>query len=242
MKEDMNEKTELHPNHLPDLRYVLMVLERCLAMLPKSDGGHGEVSAAITGMRYIIKRTEEAAASPSSKSTTDLHAAIMNLPSRRDCHIRGRDTFDNGYEVGHRDARHAAAELALASSFNKEDGIHEQKLWLNELFTLIEKWNSTRDGTPSKAEAWNALWKHSRNIGPHWRAREYLASSSIKEDGERAEPVAPLPYTDAIGRAGQEYHRQFEHAHPLPALWRWQELWDRMVAASSPPSPLGDDK
>jgi hypothetical protein len=49
------------------------------------------------------------------------------------------------------------------------------------------------------------------------------------DDGGCCDPRA---YTDAIGQAGEDYHRQFAHAHPLPALWRWSELWDRMCAAA----------
>lgn len=43
----------------------------------------------------------------------DLHNAIMNIP----CHpYRDSEEFVIGYKFGHRDARHAAAELALAFS------------------------------------------------------------------------------------------------------------------------------
>lgn len=45
-------------------------------------------------------------------------------------------------------------------------------------------------------------------------------------------PPEPCAYTDAIGQAGEHYHQQFQHAHPLPARWRWSELWDRMNAAA----------
>lgn len=48
----------LHKNHLPDLRYVLKVLQGAHVQ----EHQRGDVQAAITGMRYIIKRTEEAAA------------------------------------------------------------------------------------------------------------------------------------------------------------------------------------
>lgn len=50
----------------------------------------------------------------------------------------------------------------------------------------------------------------------------------------------PRAYTDAIGEAGEEYHRQFTHAHPLPAQWRWSELWCRMLAASPAAATQGD--
>jgi hypothetical protein len=61
---------------------------------------------------------------------------------------------------------------------------YEQDLWLRQLFALIEKWRDTRDGTPSKAEAWSALWKHAHNLGPHWRAREFAALSSTPAQGD----------------------------------------------------------
>jgi hypothetical protein len=56
----------LHPNHRPDLRYVLSVLEKVTPVVKKDAALRGQVEASITGMRYIIKRTEEAAALPTS--------------------------------------------------------------------------------------------------------------------------------------------------------------------------------
>jgi hypothetical protein len=53
----------VHPNHRADLRYVLAVLEKvrdlALPTFHKEDAAHGEVAAAINGMNYILKRTEE---------------------------------------------------------------------------------------------------------------------------------------------------------------------------------------
>jgi hypothetical protein len=66
---------------------------------------------------------------------------------------------------------------------------YEQDIWLRDLFALIEAWRDTRDGTPSKAEAWSALWKHAHNIGPHWRSRAYLA-------GAQAEPIDGVKTVD----------------------------------------------
>jgi hypothetical protein len=62
---------------------------------------------------------------------------------------------------------------------------HEQNEWIRELLRLAQSYAVTRDGTPSKAEAWTALWKHAHNIGPHWRARGYVAGveTSLKRDG-----------------------------------------------------------
>ncbi|WP_198297932.1 Lar family restriction alleviation protein [Bordetella genomosp. 9] len=47
----------LHPNHLLDLRYILAVLERLSKAAPKDS----ELSAAVTGMRYVVSRTEDTA-------------------------------------------------------------------------------------------------------------------------------------------------------------------------------------
>lgn len=40
-------------------------------------------------------------------------------------------------------------------------------------------------------------------------------------------------YTPAIGEAGQEYMDKFEHAYPLPALFRWRDLWSAMCSAAN---------
>jgi hypothetical protein len=39
-------------------------------------------------------------------------------------------------------------------------------------------------------------------------------------------------YTMAIGIAGDRYYYGFENAHPLPAEWSWNALWDVMRAAA----------
>lgn len=44
----------------------------------------------------------------------ELHAAIMNLPCKAPDTLNGSQAYD--YQCGHRDARHAAAELVAASS------------------------------------------------------------------------------------------------------------------------------
>jgi hypothetical protein len=50
----------VHPNHRPDLRYVLETLQMVRPVL-KNAPLREQVEAAINGMAYIIKRTEEAA-------------------------------------------------------------------------------------------------------------------------------------------------------------------------------------
>jgi hypothetical protein len=72
-------------------------------------------------------------------------------------------------------------------------GESEQGLWLADLFSLIQKWHGTRDGTPSKAEAWIALWNHAHNLGPHWRARAYVAASAPQAQGAAAQAPTEQP-------------------------------------------------
>jgi hypothetical protein len=97
--------------------------------------------------------------SVSHAAPADLHAAILNLPDTKSLAQDG--LYRLAYQAGHRDARHAAADL----------------------------------------------------VSP--------AAAKVSE-----------AYTDAIGLAGTEYHAQFPHAWPLPALWRWEELWNAMFAAA----------
>lgn len=51
---------------------------------------------------------------PESRSGADLHAAIMNLRPEGVWATGMNDHGRTAYKLGHRDARHAAAELALA--------------------------------------------------------------------------------------------------------------------------------
>jgi hypothetical protein len=46
-----------------------------------------------------------------------------------------------------------------------------------------------------------------------------------------AEPV-PMPYTMKMGEAAERYlYKVNQHAHPLPAQFRWEECYAAMVAA-----------
>lgn len=47
-----------HKNHLFDLRYTLALLNRLAPAFADAPGTKGEISAAITSMSYVIKRTE----------------------------------------------------------------------------------------------------------------------------------------------------------------------------------------
>ncbi len=42
---------------------------------------------------------------------------------------------------------------------------------------------------------------------------------------------AATNYTSAMGEAAEDYHKSFKFAHPLPAQWRWHEVWSRMQQA-----------
>ena len=53
----------------------------------------------------------------------DLHGQIMNLPQTPPitCQKHAADPTWQGYIVGHRDARHAAAELALSAELLRDE-------------------------------------------------------------------------------------------------------------------------
>lgn len=79
--------------------------------LRESDAAHPPVSPTESASRPV----EQERALP---TTPDLHAAIMNLPSNH-----GDWSGTNGnmaYKTGHRDARHAAAELVAARALPEE--------------------------------------------------------------------------------------------------------------------------
>lgn len=42
---------------------------------------------------------------------------------------------------------------------------------------------------------------------------------------------AATRYTSEMGEAAEDYHKSFKFAHPLPAQWRWHEVWARMQQA-----------
>jgi hypothetical protein len=73
----------VHPNHRPDLRYILDTLQMVRPVL-KNEPLRQQVEASITGMVYIIKRTEEAAASgvglADSKTQAPSHADGPSAP------------------------------------------------------------------------------------------------------------------------------------------------------------------
>jgi hypothetical protein len=65
---------------------------------------------------YLAARSSDAAPSPDAAPAVGqlgLHAAIMNLPCNVPDTMNGSQAYD--YKRGHRDARHAAAELVVTA-------------------------------------------------------------------------------------------------------------------------------
>jgi hypothetical protein len=65
----------------------------------------------------------------------DLHAAIMNLPCKFEAAWQTPAPSDwiEGYVNGHRDTRHAAAELAAAASSIQEERVKRLREALDEI-------------------------------------------------------------------------------------------------------------
>ena len=108
----------LHPNHLPDLRYVLQVLERTIPIL-KRDTMRGDAEAAVVGMRYIIKRTEELPSQVIDKVDAAEEAIRTRLYD--DGFVRQEDWFvkhqgEEFMEKIHVDTIDAMARAAIAST------------------------------------------------------------------------------------------------------------------------------
>ncbi len=55
---------------------------------------------------------------------------------------------------------------------------------------------------------------------------------SAQRAEQPAEEARGVEYTKAIGDAGEAYMAQFKYAHPLPAQFRWSDLWDAMQRAA----------
>lgn len=71
-----------------------------------------------------------------SYDANDLHAAILNLPPEVDVYESG--DYRTGYRIGHRDARHAAAELVASTGADTaRHGSDEQELNLESPAVLL---------------------------------------------------------------------------------------------------------
>lgn len=84
-----------------------------------------------------LKAVAECLSGACAPATFDLHAAIMNIPAD---HAKACGTNNApAYKIGHRDARHAAAELAIQAQPVAAQG--EQVV----LIEIIEEWHDRLD-------------------------------------------------------------------------------------------------
>lgn len=139
---------------------------------------HPEIRAADAVIDHYVHPSMQRAASPSAQPSgaPELLALLKELRPMADY---GRVGTRDIEQARHQKALDVAIELlsATAPTPSGAPADHEQSLWIRELLKLANEHSATRDGTPSKAEAWTALWKHAHNIGPHWRARAALAGA-----------------------------------------------------------------
>lgn len=89
---------------------------------------------------------------------TDLHAAIMNLPCNLPDGWGGIQ--QTGYKIGHRDARHAAAELVAATKPAASEAVSVPVAWavMSKNRSGIHKLCIQRDSAERKAAAWLVEW------------------------------------------------------------------------------------
>lgn len=80
----------------------------------------------------------------------DLHAEIMNIPTRV-----GTYNDEYCYKLGHRDARHAAAELALKAQARIEE--------LEEVLTAFVTWETDAEGKLSMLDD-DELWLKAEEV------------------------------------------------------------------------------
>jgi hypothetical protein len=120
-------------------------------------------------------------------ASVDLHNAIMNLPCKRTMsHFAGRDEM-LAYKEGHRDARHAAAELAIAPA--SQEGAH------------AAQWISVDERLPEYGQSVLALyWPYKNRANPQAvTSAEYIDGQFFLNDGEQMHypshwmPLPPAP-------------------------------------------------
>jgi hypothetical protein len=131
------------------------------------------LTGSVNGQLQDYSRLAAAPAQASSALFDDLRALLEEAYGFAAMSPRGRENINAALDLIDTIRAEAAPAQAAAT-----DDAHEQNLWIRELLELARQWHATRDGTPSKAEAYSALWKHAHNIGPHWRARALLAQAS----------------------------------------------------------------
>jgi hypothetical protein len=106
--------------------------------------------------------------------TTDLHAAIMNLPNQSEYYPDFSEEWHAGFAEGHRDARHAAAELVSASSSTAEEDRRDAERY---------RWLRTRDVT-AEGVGFVSYIPELGHDGSRLDAAIDAARSALKENNE----------------------------------------------------------
>jgi hypothetical protein len=148
----MDEDDELREVHLLHSQEQDILLMANYHATDEADGNYGFESGgllslirrAIAQYGHLARQSQQA--ERDEAASVALHNAIMNLPCKRTMsHFAGRDEM-LAYKEGHRDARHAAAELALATA--SQEGAHAAQ-WISVADSLPEKYCLAVYETPS---------------------------------------------------------------------------------------------
>jgi hypothetical protein len=119
MKKPLRASVEIDVTPSPEpLRVLRMAVE---ALAPFANyacpPGSGLCACHNCTARTALSAARSYLASPVAQSDADLHAQIMNIPCGQvPFPYRGEVDEEKAYRLGHRDARHAAAELVASAA------------------------------------------------------------------------------------------------------------------------------
>lgn len=100
------------PPHIKPVQFSATYCSQCGGEFGPGEQGYSHCTDhAARTPKQPVGVDSSAHAGEASTVSADLHRAIMNLP----CSIPPMVVDDQAYKLGHRDARHAAAELAIAA-------------------------------------------------------------------------------------------------------------------------------
>jgi len=86
----------------------------------------------------------------------DLHAEIMNIPAKEfEVSPKYYGEYQTVYKLGHRDARHAAAELALKAQARIEE--------LEDILAAFVNWQTDAEGKLSMLDD-DELWLKAEDV------------------------------------------------------------------------------
>ena len=109
----------------------------------------------------------------------NLHAEIMNLPTTRAAENTEYSNRREAYMHGHRDARHAAAELALMADAELEALQKDAERY---------RWLKSRKGLDLRTEPQPNVWRRLDGT-------EFCATHSLAEGGTQHAPADSLDAT-----------------------------------------------